>query len=65
MAVVPDVKHPNVPVPNPIVPTAGVLLIHVPPAGVPVRVTVDASHNCIGVPLIAVGGALTSTTVVR
>ncbi len=65
MVVVPAVKQPRVPVPNPIVPTAVVLLTHVPPGGVPKSVVVEPSHNCIGVPLIADGGALITTTVVR
>jgi hypothetical protein len=56
---------PSMPEPNPIVPAAGVLLLQVPPAGVPVSVIVDPSHTCSGVPLIAVGLALTNTTIVR
>ena len=63
--VVPDVRHPSTPEPNPIVPTAGVLLDHAPPAGDPVSVIEELSHNCIGVPLIPVGLAFINTTIVR
>ena len=64
MFVVPAEIPPRTPLPMPIVPVAGVLLDHVPPVGVPVRLLVLPSHTC-SEPLTPVGNALTSTTMVR
>lgn len=61
VAEIPD----KIPEPIPIEAIAGMLLIHVPPAGLPVSVVVEPSHTCIGVPLILVGFAFTSITMVR
>ncbi len=64
IVVVPARIPPRVPVPMPIVPLAGVLLAHVPPAGVPVSVVAEPSHTCND-PLIPVGSGFINTTAVR
>jgi hypothetical protein len=62
--VVPASTPPSIPEVLPIVPLAGVLLSHVPPAGVPVSVDDDPSHTC-SEPVTPVGRPFTSTTIVR
>ena len=64
IVVVPARIPPSVPVPIPIVPIAGVLLVHVPPVGVPDRVVVEPSHTCSD-PLMPVGRGFINTTTVR
>jgi hypothetical protein len=62
--VVPASTPPSIPEVLPIVPLAGVLLSHVPPAGVPVSVDDEPSHTC-SEPVTPVGRPFTSTTIVR
>ena len=54
---------PTTPFEAPTVPVAVMLLLHVPPAGVPLRVVVLLTHTA-SVPLIAVGSGFTVTTAV-
>jgi hypothetical protein len=62
MVVVPASMPVSMPEPAVMVPIAGVLLDHVPPAGLPVRAVVEPSHTCIG-PLMPVGKGFTTIVI--
>ena len=61
MVDVPPVKPVTIPVPEPAVATAVLLLAHEPPLVVLLSVVVDASHK-VSVPVIDEGSELTVTT---
>ena len=62
MFVVPPISVEKIPLALPIVATLVLLLVHVPPAGVPVRVCVVVAHT--GVVILNDGIALTVCTAV-
>lgn len=64
MVVVPTVIPPTTPVVAFTVPIEGLLLLHVPPAGVDVSVVVAPRHAML-IPVIAVGVGVTVTTAIE